>query len=166
MKSWRILINPIVRLCKGVCFVTIIFIMLLICADAITTKLFGTPIYGTIEIVEELTAILALFSLTVSETERGHLNITILSARLSQKWSDILVFFGYLVGFMIMCILCWRSVSTTIHFVVFSAAKQVTFYFPLWPSGVLLSMAALSFTVVLLYQLIDKVPIKRHSKQL
>lgn len=164
MMSFRILINPIVRLCNWVSCGAIISIMLLICADVISTRFFGYPIYGTIEIVEELTAIFALFSLTVSETEKGHLNISILSARLSQKWRDILVFLGYILGFLIMCILCWRTITTTIHFVVFRAAKQVAFYFPLWPFGVLLSMATLSFTAVLLYQLIDKVPIKKHSK--
>lgn len=164
MISFRFLVNPIGRLCNWVSSGAIISIMLLICADAASTRFFGYPIYGTIEIVEELTAIFALFSLTISEIEKGHLNISVLSARLPQKWRDVLVFFGYLLGFLVMSLLCWRTITTTIHFVAFRAAKQVTFYFPLWPFGVLLSIATLLFTTVLLCQLIDKVPIKKHSK--
>ena len=156
MMRFRVLIDLIVRLNNWISGGAIISIMLLICADAASTRFLAYPIYGTTEIVEELTAILALFALAVSETEKGHLSISIISARLSQKWRDILVFFGYLLGFLVMSLLSWRTITTTIDFVVFNSTKEVTFYFPLWPSGVLLSMATLSFTALLLCQLIDK----------
>ena len=150
-------VEAMVRGSAWVATVCTFLMMMLVTADVIGTKIFSKPIPGTLEITEELMAVLVILGLALTQVERGHLRVSVLLTRFSQKWRDRLDFFGYyLFGTIIVSVLGWRSLVLIKTYIVSGSVKMGWISFPLWPTAVVLSLGFLIFGFLLLFTVINK----------
>jgi len=145
------------KLSTTACCIGIFAIMLIAVVDVVGVRVMGQPIYGTTEMIEELTAFLVVCGLGLVQAEADQLRITLVLNRVSQRWCDLLNFLAYFIGLGVTSFLCWRSVALAEEYFTFHAAKQVEFYFPLWPTAVALSFGYLLLAIVLVCRLIEVV---------
>ena len=159
-------VHKMARVAAWVAMALTFFMMLLVTADVVGTKFFNKPVPGMAEIAEELVVLLVFLGLAFTEAEIGHLRITILFDRLSQKWRQILNILGYYVlGLVIVAILSWRSFILLKNFIAIGSMKQGIISFPLWPFAVLIALSSLIFAFVLLSRVIEGLLLIRERSQ-
>lgn len=133
------------------------FMMLLVTADVVGTKFFNHPVPSMAEMDEELLVIMIFLGLAITELEIHHLRITILFARLSQKWRQILDLVGYyLLSAALVAILSWRSFVLLKNFIDIGSMKQGIISFPLWPFALLIALSSVIFGLALISRAVDE----------
>ena len=153
----RNLLELMVRESAWVAAAAAFIMMVLVTTDVMGTKLFSKPIPGTLEITEELMAVMVVLGLALTQMERGHLRVSVIMTRFPEKLRNKLDYFGYyLFGFLIVSLLSWRSLVLINTFIVKGSVKQGHVSFSLWPTAVVLSFGFFIFCFLLLHLLINK----------
>lgn len=123
----------------------------LVFVDVVGTKFFGRPVAGTVEIIEELLAVLVILGLGLTQLERGHLRVSLIGDRLSQRWRDMLdLVTCYLVGTVVSAFFCWRSFVLVQKTIDIGTVKGGIILLPIWPTAVGVLIGSLIFVVCLL----------------
>jgi tripartite ATP-independent transporter DctM subunit len=84
--------------------------VLLITADVILRYFFNRPIKGSYELIEFMMATLVFLGLAYTQTKKGHISITLLTAKLPQAWLAIIRSATYLLCLFTFITITWRSI--------------------------------------------------------
>jgi len=156
MKQFTGLVTRLSRVLDIISGLLMVFIMLLIVANIFLRVLFNHPVLGTYEYVGFLTAALIGLSLANCAVKKGHIAISFLVERLSEKTQAVadifintaaLLFWGFSAWYI-----CKYANSITVNGVV-SATTQT----PFSPFIYLVAIGLFVFCLVLLANLIESI---------
>jgi len=136
--------------------VAMIAMMLHICADVISRKLFGAPIVGTLEFVTYLYMIAVVFlPLAMTQVERGHVIVEVFSQHLAPRklrWLDI---FAQLVTAVYVAFIAWWGLREALRSTQRGEVIAIVGWdVPLWPSRWLLVFGLGAMLLVVLVQIL------------
>ncbi|PIC62783.1 hypothetical protein CSV79_15285 [Sporosarcina sp. P13] len=94
-------IRSITNLTKWLALVTMSFMALFI-TFTVTSRAFGAPILGDVELVQTLMVVLIMFGLAYSQSQDAHISIGLIVDRFSVRVQLVFDVFGYLLT----CIIC------------------------------------------------------------
>lgn len=89
-------------------YITLTAIVLITCVDVVGRYFFNKPLQGTTEITEISMGILAGFAAFYTSIIGGHINVDILTNKLSRRTQVILIRFGSFIGFVIWALISYR----------------------------------------------------------
>lgn len=120
----------------------LIGMMLLVTSDVIARFLFNRPIHGVTEITEFMMVGLLYFTLAHTQARKAHINVEILTSRLSPRARLVPEVITYFLGLLVFALITWQGVK--------SAAdawkiQEVTFgliELPLFPAKVLVPIGS------------------------
>lgn len=102
-------------------------------ADVIWRWFTGEPIGPVFSICETLMAIMVFASLAPTQEAKGHINVTILTMRLSKKWKSILNLIGLLVCLTFFALMCYMTIQDGMWAYKVKSFRAGDFYrFPTW----------------------------------
>lgn len=134
--------------------VAVIAMMLHICADVISRKLFGAPIVGTLEFVTYLYMIAVVFlPLAMTQVERGHVIVEVFSQHLGPaklRWLDI---FAQVVTAIYVGFVGWWGMREALRATQRGEVIAIVGWdVPLWPTRWLLVFGLTAMLLVVLAQ--------------
>lgn len=84
--------------------------VLLITADVVLRYFFNRPIKGSYELVEFMMVALVFLGLAYTQVEKGHISITLLTAKLSSAHQAVIHSATYLLCLFTFILITWRSI--------------------------------------------------------
>ena len=124
-------------------------IVLLTFSDIIGKKVFNTPISGTYELVERMMLIAVFSSFAYAQTQRSHINVTIIVERLPRPFKHSLLGLMSLLSVVISGILAYAAFRQSGLSLAESTVTGVL-YIPLFPFFVIETIAMIFFTIILI----------------
>lgn len=129
--------------------------MLLTVADVVGRYFFNSPIKGTWELVGLLLICAGTWGLGYCQMQRGHISISIILQRFSQRGKALILSFTYLVGFAGFSLICWRMfLLAKKYFLLDKGNVTDTLELPTAPFMLALSIGAGLIALVLIIDLI------------
>lgn len=92
----------------GVCALALT--MLTITTDVLSRFFFNLPVKGSIEIVGSMLILTILFSIPYTAVQNQHVNITIITSKLSSKKRDTLQSIATFIALILCILVVWRSI--------------------------------------------------------
>ena len=126
-----------------------IAIVLLTLADIIGRKVFNTPISGSYELVERMMLIAVFSSFAYAQTQRSHINVTIIVERLPRPFKHSLLGLMSLISVAISGVLAFAAYRQSGLALADSTVTGVL-YIPLFPFFVIETIAMIFFTIILI----------------
>lgn len=126
-----------------------IAIVLLTFADIIGKKVFNTPISGTYELVERMMLIAVFSSFAYAQTQRSHINVTIIVERLPRRFKHAVLGLMSLLSVAISATLSYAAYRQSGLSLADSTVTGVL-YIPLFPFFVIETIAMVFFTIILI----------------
>ena len=120
----------------GACF--LIPLMLITAADVVGRDVFDHPIPGVIELSQYLLAVSILLGLAYTQQIKGHVEVSMLTSRLSAGARLILRLFGILVSLFLFVLLAWQGLVVGLEEKTVSDMLRV----PQYPFRLLVAVAA------------------------
>lgn len=119
--------------------------------DIVAAKWFRWSVPGALDITEDLMVFMTLLPLALIALERGHIRITLLEDRLSQRGRFALKVLRYVVGILITGFITWRvfiHFQYTIKVMILKEGLDM----PIWPASlaVVISFGLLALVWILL----------------
>ena len=124
-------------------------IVLLTFADIIGKKVFGMPVYGTYELVERMMLIAVFSSFAYAQTQRSHINVTIIAERLPRPIKHSILGLMSLLSVAISGTLAFAAYRQSGLALAESTVTGVL-YIPLFPFFVIETIAMVFFTIILI----------------
>ena len=137
------------------CILTIFIMFVASVLDVIASKLFSRPLTGCVELVEELMVISVFLALGFTELHKDHLKVTAIPILLPKTIRKILRTLVYSFGAIMTIILCYRNVALLSVYWEFKSAKQIFFYFPLWPTAFVMFCGSIIFLIAIIYSMLN-----------
>jgi len=110
---------------------SVIFIMLLTCADVVI-RLFGSPIPGTYELVGYFGSVIISFGIARTSIERGHIAVNLLVDRLPQRAQTLIEGVGNIAAAVLFGALAWQS-QLYARDLLETGDVSLTLGMPTWP---------------------------------
>jgi|APFre7841882724_1041349.scaffolds.fasta_scaffold138262_1 TRAP-type C4-dicarboxylate transport system permease small subunit len=110
---------------------SVIFIMLLTCADVVM-RLFGSPIPGTYELVGYFGSVIISFGIARTSIERGHIAVNLLVDRLPQRAQTLIEGVGNIAAAVLFGALAWQS-QLYARDLLETGDVSLTLGMPTWP---------------------------------
>lgn len=129
--------------------VTIVFLMLTICADVVTGNIFNNPIKGVYEVCQVILTTLVFTSWAYTQCKHGHIHVTMFVSRMPQK----LRFFCFAVtSFISTFIMGLATYAVYLNIWEKKASGECTgtLQIPYWPFFLIEAIAFAFFTLILL----------------
>lgn len=102
-------------------------------ADVIWRWFTGEPIGPVFSICETLMAVMVFASLAPTQEAKGHINVTMLTMKLSQKWKSILNLIGLIVCLTFFVLMFYMTVQDGMWAYKVKSFRAGDFYrFPTW----------------------------------
>ena len=137
------------------CFMLAIILFFSV-ADVAGRELFLHPIYGTWEIVSMAFVVCGSFAIGYTQLVKGHIQINIISDRLSPRGRSILFLFSYLAGITASTLVAWQGwLRMIVYFHKTLGSETVTLGMPLWPFMLVFSLGFFWLSIVLLFDIYD-----------
>jgi TRAP-type C4-dicarboxylate transport system permease small subunit len=111
---------------------TIAVMMFSTTVDATARYFLNSPIAGIFELNEVILVICVFLGLAWTQIERGHIRVTAILERVSQKTACRLSLFAWLVCFVFVFILGWQSAVGAIESVRIREFRWGTVQMPIW----------------------------------
>jgi TRAP-type C4-dicarboxylate transport system permease small subunit len=108
--------------------------MVLNVIDIVASKWFKWSIPGALDFSEELMVFLTILPIAYIALERGHIIISVVEERLSQKTRFALLVLRYAMGTLVMGFITWRVFTQFQNTVVVGQLKEGV-NFPIWPAN-------------------------------
>jgi TRAP-type C4-dicarboxylate transport system permease small subunit len=127
----------------------VVFIMLLTCADVVT-RLFGSPIPGTYELVGYFGSVIISFGMARTSIERGHIAVNLLVDRLPPRVQILIEGVGNIAASALFGFLAWQS-QIYARDMLETGHVSLTLEMPTWPFvlGLATGSGMLSFVLFL-----------------
>jgi TRAP-type C4-dicarboxylate transport system permease small subunit len=110
---------------------SVIFIMLLTCADVVM-RFFGSPIPGTYELVGYFGSVIISFGMARTSIERGHIAVNLLVDRLPPRAQTIIEGVGNIAAAVLFSILAWQC-QVYARDILETGEISLTLGMPTWP---------------------------------
>ena len=146
-------VDRLAKMIAAVSFIGIVIITLLTIVDVILSKAIKTPIPGSFEIVEKLMLVTVFSAFAYGQTQKTHINMTLLISRLPAKpRMTLFAIMSYLsVGISgILTYAAFVQMQNSIRMNYITAVLKI----PFWPFYLAEGIAMVIFTLVLLYDAI------------
>lgn len=129
---------------------------LLVTVDVLGRYLFGKPTLVAVEMSGYMLVALIFLGLAYTESQGRHIQITLVTRRLSQRKQRILAIIisitvGFFVGWLV-----WFSAGPVIQYYVLGAVSKTGTRTPLWIPGLFIPLGFALFTIQLIVNLIGK----------
>ena len=123
--------------------------MVLTSLDVILRYVFNSPILGVFEITEFMMVVLIFFSLAHTQSEKKHVAVDFLVIRFSQGSQRIIDLISYMVYFLILLGICWKSITKGLEIMEINEVSG-TLSIPVFPFffAVALGCAAMGIIVL------------------
>lgn len=156
-KDWLTSSNSVVvRISKWLAIaaaVCIGLVMMLSVIDITSSKIFHTPVPGTIDFVSELNVLLIFLPLAYLAQERGNISVDIFERFMSSGVAYAFKLFGYLLSILIIGFCSWRSLALVQNAITGKVYKSGTIDFPVWPSNAVVFLGFTLLTIVFIFLL-------------
>lgn len=133
------------KVCSWISFLGAVFVfllMFLICSDVFGRWMLGNPIEGTIEIAQNMTAVIVFLMLPWSVHLGQHVRSTMLASMLPARAGNLIVALSYLIGALLFVIVFFYSYDPMIQAAKLGDYEGDTFRFPLTPVWVVLLISS------------------------
>jgi len=137
---------------RGLCFggmFLLIPMMLLTAADVMGRAFWAQPIYGTVELSSYMLAIFILLGVAYTQQVKGHVNVSILTARLGERGEHLVSILTTLLSMFIVALLAWQGWVVALEERAVSDMLRI----PQWPFKLLIFVAAVLLWLELLIDL-------------
>jgi TRAP-type C4-dicarboxylate transport system permease small subunit len=108
-KKARETIQRVNRFVAGVGACSLILLMLLTAADVLGRDLLGRPVPGAVELSQYLLAVFILLGLAYTQQLKGHVNVSLLTSRLSLSGQLLLKLISSVLGLALFGLLAWQG---------------------------------------------------------
>ncbi len=92
---------------NGIAGITLVFIMLLTCADVVL-RFFKHPILGTYELVGLGGAVIAAFAIPQTAIERGHVAVRLLVEKLPPRIQTVVYLIVHILSVILFALIAWE----------------------------------------------------------
>jgi TRAP-type C4-dicarboxylate transport system permease small subunit len=151
----------ILKISKGMVLASCVMLAVILffsVADVAGRELFLHPIYGTYEIVSMAFVICGAFAIGYTQLVKGHIQINIISDRLSPRGRSILFLFSYLASITGSTLVAWQGwLRMVVYFHKSLGSETVTLGMPLWPFMLIFSFGFFWLSIVLLFDIYESV---------
>jgi TRAP-type C4-dicarboxylate transport system permease small subunit len=131
-------------------------ILFLSVADVAGRELFLRPIDGTWEIVSMAFVICGACAIGYTQLVKGHIQINIISDRLSPRGRHILFFFSYIACITASTLVGWQGwLRMAVYFGKTIGGETNTLGLPYWPFMLIFSLGFFWLSIVLLIDIYD-----------
>ena len=131
-------------------FLPIILITIIETINVIGRKLIA-PLPCALEAVESLMVVCAYFAVSLVAAEGGHVNVTLMTRKLSLSLQNSLDAFSNLFGMLIFGIWAWGAWMEAINAIRVMEMRMGVFRFPIWPFKIFLAMGLTMLTIQLFF---------------
>lgn len=145
MTPWGLVINSLVNVVKRVGGVALVAMMLMTCVD-VTTRYFGHPVFGAVEIVCFLGVIVLACAMPYTHLEKGHVGVEFLVRRLSPKSQALIDAVTGILSAVLFALVAWQMFLYA-HTMEKTGEVSMSLQFP---SYILVYSAAVAFGVLAL----------------
>jgi TRAP-type C4-dicarboxylate transport system permease small subunit len=119
-------------------------------ADVFGTKVFNSPVPGTLEVTETLMVVLVFGGLAYAQVQRRHIKVEFLTRFLPAKAQIILELLGILVADVFFFLLTWRCYLYFLRSWFEREAGPSIIGFPIYPSKFFMLLGSVLMTLQLL----------------
>ncbi len=102
--------NPVSRIADGLARVVLALMVLLITLDVVLRYFFNRPIKGSYELVEFMMVVLVYLGLAYTQTAKGHISISLLTAKLSPANNAVIGSITNVLSLGIFSLITWRCI--------------------------------------------------------
>lgn len=134
----------------GIIAVPLVLITIIVFFNAIGRKL-GVPFPLTVESVEALIVVSVYFGVALVALEKGHVNVTFATEKLSPRVNEIIDGLGHIVAFLTFAFLtvsAWFIAADSIKILEYRLAVA---RFPLWPFKTLFALGLTFMSIQLFF---------------
>jgi TRAP-type C4-dicarboxylate transport system permease small subunit len=134
----------------GIIAVPLVLITIIVFFNAIGRKL-GVPFPLTVESVEALIVVSVYFGVALVALEKGHVNVTFATEKLSPRSNEIIDGLGHIVAFLTFAFLtvsAWFIAAVSIKILEYRLAVA---RFPLWPFKTLFAIGLTFMSIQLFF---------------
>lgn len=107
-ESFKKIVNIYNNILHIIASILLFLLMILTIADVVGRSILNKPITGTYEITGLLLAIIVFFSLGKTQLSKGHIEIDIITDKLSKKTQNILESIVSLMLFLLTLLITWQ----------------------------------------------------------
>jgi tripartite ATP-independent transporter DctM subunit len=131
--------------------IAFLFIMVIITTfDVIMRYVFNHPMPGTSEITEVFMIIAIFMAVTYTQTVKGHINIDILTSKLSPRPKLILEFITTVLSLITIILVAWRVIVQGIYFFAKHSSQSQFLPIPKGPFAMILALGCITLALILL----------------
>jgi len=143
------ILGPFSKILLVVGAFSLMIIMFLTAADVIMRYFFNHPITGAFDITQYLLVIVFAFALPYCTLKKGHINVDILTSRLSKKTRTIIMGITAPISLALFSLITWQTIVAT---AIQKASNIVSSVLPVprYPFVLLLFIGYVCFILVLL----------------
>ncbi len=152
--KFQIIVKTIANVLNYIGLVLLAVMMLLGAADVVGRYIFNRPIIGTQEISEVLLGSMTMLGWAATQTARGHVNVDLVTTRLSPRSRALLNFGSTIVGLILFILIAWQAVLTA-RLYNNGGRLIYTINWPLAPFQLLVSLGAVILCLVFITDLIQ-----------
>jgi len=102
--------NPVSRLADSVGRIILALMVLLITLDVVLRYFFNRPIKGSYELVQFLLVLLVFLGLAYIQTKKGHVSVSLITAKLSPRQRSVVGSATYFLCLIIFSLISWRCI--------------------------------------------------------
>ena len=147
------IVDRIAKIIAGFSFAGIIIMTAITVLDVILSKVANNPVPGAFEIVERLMIVTVFCAFAYGQTQKTHINMTIIVSKFSQKLQMFIFAVMGLISVGASGILSYAAFSQTANSIKMNYQTAVL-KIPFWPFYLMEGIAMAVFTITLLYDAI------------
>jgi TRAP-type C4-dicarboxylate transport system permease small subunit len=148
----------------SVAAITLAVMTLFFAAAIIMRYFFNDPIYGDLEAVTFMLAVILPFSFAYCAAKRGHVEVTVLVALLGSRPRAILKSFSNLLTLGFVLIVLYAAVAQALVLMKDRTAS-IMFKVPTYLFGLVIALGAAAFVLVMVAQVLDVLSIRRQGEK-
>jgi len=131
-----------------------IFLLMSLVISNVILRFFGSPVRGTVEWVEFLTAMVIGLSLSYCAVQGGHIAVGLLVDKLERKMQLVISIFINLVSFLFLLIVFWRIISYA-DSIRRAGQVSLTTGTPYYPFIIIIAIGFLAYSLIIMADLLD-----------
>ncbi len=136
--------------------VVIFLLMLLVVANVASRRLFASPVRGTVEGVEFLTAMAIGLCLAYCAVQGGHVAVGFFTDRLRPRTQAVLEVFVKSLSLVFLVLACWRIVIYAQRTII-TGQQSLTLSLPYYPFVLVIAFGFFCYALVLVLEILENI---------
>ncbi len=134
----------------------LMLMMLLTSADVCGRYFFNRPLLGAYDLTQLMMVVMVFFCIAYTQVKKGHVGITIIVDRLSEKNQAVIESVGYFLGLVLFSILAWQNIVKA-NLMRMGGATTASIEIPTYPFFLVIAFGSLLMCLVLLLEFSDSI---------